>query len=313
MFFMNYSIVVPIFNEENRIGALLCSLSSFDNEIVILNKSSTDMTKAVIERLNMPNVSVYDIPYTEKGDDDFEFYASYSKNDWVFIMVASEVVPKGYFTILKNKLDELSESEVDLLMVPRKYYCFGFHVPRSPWEVSYFPFFFNKNNVNFVDVPHLHVAPKNEKRRKYLNFQIDEMIVHNTHPNLRNFMNSAINYGDLETEKENNDKLKMSIYNSLRNIWLSEKKMSANSGLPSLMHFAAWNIHWNYQIIKRCERLLTLRNENNERLYENEFFLKKKFSDHLYFIYMKYFYGKLIGRSLHSRLKILKKFLGGNS
>ena len=51
---MDYSLIIPIYNEEGTLKKLLLQLKNFNNkiEIIIINDGSTDRTKSILERQN---------------------------------------------------------------------------------------------------------------------------------------------------------------------------------------------------------------------------------------------------------------------
>jgi glycosyltransferase involved in cell wall biosynthesis len=252
---MNFSIVIPIYNEEKRICKLLSSIRDLSDDIVVINKSSDDDSKAIIKNLEIDAVSVIDTAFKPKGDDDFSLYASYAKHDWIFVMVASETAPEHFKSHLQGELAKLNLESIDILMVPRLYYCFGSNVLNSPWDVAHFPFFFHRKRAIINNVPHQHVVPSCEARRMYLSFPRTMMIKHETHTSIERFMESVISYGALETAQEDLFASIAGIEKSLRNIQLGRVKLKNSVGVDAAMHFAAWNIHWSYQLLKRCQRI----------------------------------------------------------
>lgn len=56
---MDYSLIIPIYNEDKTLNSLLSQLKKFDNniEIIIINDGSTDTTKSILEKQN--NIIVF--------------------------------------------------------------------------------------------------------------------------------------------------------------------------------------------------------------------------------------------------------------
>ena len=48
---MDYSLIIPIYNEDKTLNDLLSELKDFDKniEIIIINDGSTDKTKSILE------------------------------------------------------------------------------------------------------------------------------------------------------------------------------------------------------------------------------------------------------------------------
>ncbi|MCV2354536.1 glycosyltransferase [Paucibacter sp. B2R-40] len=250
---MVFTAIVPVYNEEARVACLIDSLVGHCDEIIVINKSSTDGTKRVIQEKYGSTVKVVDRPYTPKGVDDFSSYCSVAKNDWVFVCVASEVVPVQFWTRLYEFFRRGLDASKDLVMIPRSYYCFGVHVPGSPWDTSYFPFFFNKNRVLFSDKLHEHFSVSDEHRRHYLDCDRQEMILHLTHPNVDGFIASSLNYATIDCENSKIVDPETHLKTCINNILEAENRMSRTTGIDALMHFAAWSVYWNIYVLKICE------------------------------------------------------------
>ena len=55
---MDYSLIIPIYNEDKTLNDLLSELKDFDKniEIIIINDGSTDKTKSILESQNNFNI-----------------------------------------------------------------------------------------------------------------------------------------------------------------------------------------------------------------------------------------------------------------
>jgi glycosyltransferase involved in cell wall biosynthesis len=255
---MNFSVVIPVFNEQDRIIDLLDSIIGRSNDVVIINKNSTDKTKELISNRLYPNVRIIDYPYSEKGIDDFASYCAHANNNWIFVCVASETVPSQFWYRLNEFFKRRLEDSIDVLMVPRNYYCFGVQVKNSPWDVSYFPFFFHKQRVIYSDKLHEHFTVCDEARRHYLHCNRSEMILHLTHPTVDNFIQSAIGYADIDCDISQNINVEIVLKNYMNNIREAESKLSSALGSDAVMHFAAWNVYWSIYILKTVENYNSL-------------------------------------------------------
>jgi len=263
---IQFSIIIPVFNEEKRIISLIKSLVGFCDDIIIINKSSTDSTKKIVNDSSFDKVKVVDVPYSERGIDDFKSYCTHSKFDWVFVCVASEIVKAGFWLEMAKQIEQRKLLKYDLIMIPRLYYCFGVNVTNSPWDVSYFPFFFNKNRVVFSDKLHEHFTVKTESKRYYMRCEKESMLLHLTHQSVDGFIKNTLNYAAIEVEscsKEEQHHLLMSWVKQIRE---GMYKMEGTSGADSLMHFAAWNLYWSTSILMLCE---SSRESSGDTLYKN--------------------------------------------
>lgn len=95
------SVICLVYNEEKRIERFIRAFYSFD-EIIVLDKGSTDNTVDIAKRLGVKIISV---PYTDKGTvwkngvDNAQF-------DWVFFLTASDVIHPEFTKILYEKIDD---------------------------------------------------------------------------------------------------------------------------------------------------------------------------------------------------------------
>lgn len=250
---MKFSIVIPVFNEEKRIIPLIKSLVDFCDDIIIINKSSNDLTVEIIKSVFFEHVTVVNYPYSQRGVDDFKSYCSHSKYDWVFVCVASEVVKEGFWIELERQVNAINISDFDVIMIPRLYYCFGFNVPNSPWDISYFPFFFNKNTVVFSDRLHEHFTVKDESKRCYMKCAKHNMLPHLTHQTVDGFFKSTLTYASIEVAASSEAEKHHLLIKWVGYIRDGFYKLDSTPGQNSLMHLAAWNVYWSTHILMLCE------------------------------------------------------------
>lgn len=271
---MNVSVVIPVYNESKRIETLLNSIVGYCADVIVINKSSTDDTKLIVSEL-FPSVKIVDYPYAARGVDDFKSYVEHANNDWVFICVASETIPKRFWDKFRLITDE-KLSDIDLLMVPRLYYCFEENIEHSPWDVSFFPFCFNKNRIIYTDILHAPFTVNDELRRYYLNYNRNEMIIHRTHINSERFIESSINYSIVESSFVNKDNVDKKIRECIENIYEGNKKFKkVRPGVESVQHYAAWNFYWSIQLLKFAE-ISRGCNSNNSKVNFLKIPIKKK-------------------------------------
>jgi len=262
---IKFSIIIPVYNEESRIIPLINSLIGFCDDIIVINKSSTDRTKKLITMTFKENVRVVDFPYTEKGIDDFKAYSTHSKYEWIFVCVASEVIRNNFWEVFSVNVTEDKMSTFTVIMIPRLYYCFGFNVENSPWDVSYFPFFFNKNKVVFSDKLHEHFTVIDESERHYMHCNRSDMIQHLTHQTVECFLNSTLNYAKIEMNECKNQNFNVYVKQWMKLIREGGDLLKGYSGPEAIMHYAAWNIYWSTNILFLCE---SARELNSNELYQ---------------------------------------------
>ncbi len=250
---MKISIIIPVYNEEKRIISLLDSVVGKVDEVIIIDKSSTDSTVPVISNKFNENVKVVNVPFSEKGKDDFRHYCEFANNDWVMVLVASEKVPTNFWRALSTVVERDDFDLFDLIMVPRLYYCFGINVINSPWDIAYFPFMFNRKRIIFNNILHSHFSVKDEKRKLFLSCDRDSMIQHFTHIYIDKYLESVLNYTLIEVEQVKEENIDVTLKIWVRKIYRGYVKLKRNKGRGALAHFAAWNIYWSVSILKLLE------------------------------------------------------------
>ena len=258
------SVIIPVYNEEHRLGPMLASALAFGDEVIVCNKQSTDATAAVAAAVS-PAVLVRGVPFTEKGADCFEDYLRLASHEWVFIAVASEIIPLS----LKGRLSEFfaqhDEASLDMVMVPRKFFCFGSHLPQSPWSVSYFPFLFHKRRVRVTNKVYEHFSVSDESRRAFLACADAEMVVHCTHTSADAYCRAMLGYFKEEVRNMAPEQIDATYINKMFDEFLMyERELRNSSDINAIMHYSAWAIYWHGVILFACEKKLNL---DVERIY----------------------------------------------
>ncbi len=248
------TVIIPVYNEELRIANTLDSLISWADEIIVFDKSSTDETKVLVEKLH-PSVKVVQVPYSGKGEEDFNVFFEYVSNDWVFLCTCSEVVTRK----LVSSLSALFESEVkafDLIYVPRKFYSLGFHNENSPWSYAHYPFLFNKTRVTVTNVIHEHFKVLDKGRERFLTPEKHGFVNHVTHNGVDDYLSSMCEYVKLEVagidkKQINNDFFR----NSYKQFSLHSSDLK-NGGVATFGQYCAWTMYWHGVMLYAWEKCL---------------------------------------------------------
>ena len=140
----NITVITVVYNEEERIETLLKTMQ-WSDDIIVIEKSSTDKTKKIALRYTQ---NVITVPYSDTGDE-LKYGLEIAKNKWILTVTASDIIhPK-----LVDKLLELINSEkinenydiirgcVDKIMSLCNFFCIGM------------PFIYNmipKNTPSFI-------------------------------------------------------------------------------------------------------------------------------------------------------------------
>jgi tetratricopeptide (TPR) repeat protein len=233
------TFISGVYNEEHRIRAVLEHATRWADEVIIVNKSSTDRTKEIcLEYGDM--VKVIDIPFAPKGHDSIVALCKLPKHDWIYFGTASEIPTQKLINSCREILS-MTNGELDLVYVPRKYYSFGIHDKRSPWSISYFPFLLNRKKAVITDTIHCNFRPSNPHNTKAIEFTDDCCVYHLTHPNAKDYMLSMTDYFESEAASCIDPDAK--IQECFANIGRYEQQLR-EAGEPLLGHYLAWPIYW---------------------------------------------------------------------
>lgn len=233
------TFLATVYNEESRIRYVLEHAVRWADEVVILNKSSTDRTKDICLKYGN-KVRVIDIPFSPKGHDNTIDDIKLASNDWVFIGTASEMPTQSLIRRVRQVLSE-TQGNLDLVYVPRKYYSFGVHDKRSPWSISYFPFLINRRKAIVSNTIHHNYKPSNPQNTARIEFSEDCCVYHLTHTTAKGYLCDMAQYFEMEAACCNDPTAK--IQECLGNIARYEQQLR-QGGNDLLGHYFAWPIYW---------------------------------------------------------------------
>jgi hypothetical protein len=232
------SLVILVYNEEIRIPYILDNAVQWADEIVVINKSSTDNTKIICESYK-GNIKIIDIPYSRAGEEDTIKICSYPSNPWIFFLTSSEIPTRKLIQQINEVIND--NPELDLLYIPRKMYSLGIHSKHSPWYISYYPFCFNRNNIVISNHIHNNFAPKNYANTLKIKFEDDCCVLHMTHSSALAYMNRMTEYFISEANQCKNPDKKIS--ECFQNIAKYEKVIR-KGGTNLLGIYCSWPIYW---------------------------------------------------------------------
>jgi glycosyltransferase involved in cell wall biosynthesis len=196
----NISVIAEIYNEEDRIENFIkCFLWS--NDIIIIDKSSTDNTRKIINKYISNSVHLIEVPYTAGASINSQRGVDVSINDWIMPITASDLIDPELVKKIKELIDTLDKAYSEI-WVPYKMYVFGICDKHSPWHAEYKPLVYKKSDFIFSNKVHEERHSKGE-RYIYTNKNFG-FYYHLTHRNLEIFYERHIRYTNLETEKYKN-------------------------------------------------------------------------------------------------------------
>lgn len=178
------SCVILTYNEAKRIRIALSHAFEWADEVVVVDKGSTDETRAIAEQLG---AKVAVINFSRQGHEDIAQVISFASNDWVWGFTPGEVPTKK---LIETGLSMISD-DVDLIMVPMHYYSFGVHSDESPWAGGHQPRLYNRMRIHFTGIAH---DPLRAEKIAGIEKTADCYVLHQTHDSAESFIRSHADY-----------------------------------------------------------------------------------------------------------------------
>ena len=240
------------YNEESRIAHVLAHALCWADEVLVIDKSSTDRTVEICAS-HGPRVNVVNFPFTEQGDDDPTAYFSHARNDWIFIVTCSEVPTRKVIAAANGILSRAGD-DTDLICVPRRIYSFGEHHLTSPWSVSYYPFLVHRKRALIAKRIHANFSATDPSRIATIPYADDCCVHHFTHASASGYMETIVKYVRIEAEQMDDRYLEAKIVESLGQIRRHLTGIFRCGGQwPTIL--AAWCIYHFGLILHAMERI----------------------------------------------------------
>lgn len=190
--------LIGTYNEAARLTSFLAHALRWADEVVIVDKGSTDDTRKIVEQHIQQGPGVtklffFDTAFTPQGHEDKLEQFSFCTNDWVFLMTPGEVPTRELIEKVKAAIAEHGDT-VDIITVPKKLYSFGIHNPASPWSIGQQPFVVNRKRA--VISNHVHRNFTLRPGGKCFNIPYSETchVYHPTHATVKGFLRSHFDY-----------------------------------------------------------------------------------------------------------------------
>ena len=204
------------YNEQARIGHVLAHALQWADEVLVINKGSTDKTVEICAR-HGNRVKVVDFPYAEQGDDDPQAYFAGATHDWLFVMTCSEVPTRKVIEAARTVLQR-SADEVDIVFVPRKIYSFGEYHQTAPWSIAYYPFLIQRKRALLSKKIHANFTAADPTRVATIAYADDCCVHHFTHASAASYMETVGKYVKIEVGQLEEGQLEATIVSSLAQI-----------------------------------------------------------------------------------------------
>ncbi len=194
------SVILGVYNEEERIVPLLKGLSWCD-DIIVIDKGSNDRTA---ELCKGDNVTLMSVPYTDKDGDLSVEAKKIAKHDWIACVVASDFIDYSLVKIV-NELISSEEFNYNTIVVPFKNYILGRNIKHNPWYVKNGKrYFFRKTSLNFSNEVHKEVQYDTES---VYSIKTGGYVYHFTHQSVISQNERHMRYTQREAEYLYNNKV----------------------------------------------------------------------------------------------------------
>ncbi len=183
------SVVISVFNEEEKIEKCLKSVL-FADEIIVVNNSSTDKTIDIAKKYAASIITQPNDPLLIDIQKNIGFKKA--KNDWILSIDADEIVTPE----LRLELEELLKNEnlKNGYFIPRKNIIFGKQIDYTGWYPDHQLRLFRKNKGEFKN-SHVHEGIQVDGEKDYLK----EHILHYNYETIIQFIQkNMINYAQNE-------------------------------------------------------------------------------------------------------------------
>jgi len=237
------TFMVNAYNEQDRIEAVLAHAVQWADEVIVVDKSSTDRTAEIASGYH-PKVRVLPVPFSPQGRDNTSEWVQAATYDWIFCGTCSEI-PTRRLIEEARKILEKEADRLELIWVPRRMYSFGIHDPNSPWNVAYYPFLIHREKVLITEVIHEHIKPRNSANTRMIAYTEDCCVYHLTHPSVARFLEIHAEYARVEAETDEDPaRAIVDCFNSISEC--APRIFQTGSNWPAL--FSAWCLY-NYMKI----------------------------------------------------------------
>jgi hypothetical protein len=229
-----------VFNEEKRIINFLKHATKWADEVLVIDKSSTDQTAKIAKEYG---ANVLRIPFSRQGFEKASEIASLCKHDWSWMFTPGEIPTKRLVERVRSLItNQQYENSIDVVQIPVQIWTFGKFVPKEngPWAISYQSRIVNRRNCHFNDLVHRNVdLSRNSVRIKYMP---DSYVFHGTHPDFDSFVRSHAEYAKAEATqaKDRNTRAREAL--SKAHLHDFDFQVSGTEGLTQLI---AWRTYWN--------------------------------------------------------------------
>lgn len=191
---MKFSVIMNVYNEEEKLEYALKSLKSFKNcdEILIADMNSNDNTINIAEKYG---AKILEIPYCKNFDSARSVIIENAKNEWCLLFDADEMISKT----MAEKIDSIvEENKYDVVYFPTINYFFGEKAKYGLHYPCHHCRLFRKQNIIVTGIVHHYLEVKKDSKELWLQGE-EYALLHFSFDNIDQWMKKRARYIDLET------------------------------------------------------------------------------------------------------------------
>ena len=190
------------FNEEDRIGDAIDSALSWADEVIVIDKHSTDNTYAIC---TSKGCNVGRIRFSQPGGETLqEIHESIDKTSgsfprWYVAITPSDILKED----TANEIRDYISNERDgftIGLVRAQYYSFGVTGKNNPWSECWTPRVLDRTSGHEQGKSFDPHSPYSEESAKHAKIKTTHPLIHQTHSSVFTFLRSHTSYAKQETQ-----------------------------------------------------------------------------------------------------------------
>ncbi|MBB6097611.1 glycosyltransferase involved in cell wall biosynthesis [Deinobacterium chartae] len=191
------SVVINTLNEEKNLRYALASVSSWVDDIVVVDMQSEDRTVQIAQEYG---ARVFSHERLGFADPARAFAIEQATGDWILMLDADEVVPLELSRLL---LDIVRTDKADVVILPWYNFLLGAPLLHTGWgpDQDRHPRFFKRGMLQATPEIHNFLKPKPEARIMQIRFGEGGGVYHFNYLNVQHFLTKLNRYTTIEAQQ----------------------------------------------------------------------------------------------------------------